>query len=375
MKIIRSLQDLNSFLKPNKALILFGARQVGKTTLLTDYLKTTPFKYRLETGDNLTTQHLFNSRSLETLAEYASGYDLIAIDEAQKIAGIGEGLKLLLDHVPDIRIIATGSSSFDLAGQVGEPLTGRKTALTLYPVSQLELTGMFSDFDIKKRLEEWLVFGGYPEVVTTSNKSEKIRILEEISQSYLFKDILELDKVRNSKTLVALLRLLAFQIGSEVSLSELGRQLGIDQKTVARYCDILEKAFVIRSLQGFSRNLRSEITKKSKYYFLDNGIRNAVIANFNTIELRDDIGKLWENFLFIERLKKRSYRDIYANSYFWRTWEQQEIDYVEERDGKLYGFEFKWGQKKIKAPALWRKNYPVASFEIIDHSNYLSFVT
>ena len=375
MKIIRSLRDLNSFLKPNKALILFGARQVGKTTLLNDFLKTTSFKYRLETGDNLATQHLFNSRSLETLTEYASGYDLIAIDEAQKISGIGEGLKLLLDHMPGIRIIATGSSSFDLAGQVGEPLTGRKTALALYPVSQLELASMFPVFDVKQRLEEWLVFGGYPEVVTTSNRSDKIGILEEIAQSYLFKDILELDKVRNSKTLVALCRLLAFQIGSEVSLSELGRQLGIDQKTVARYCDILEKAFIIRSLQGFSRNLRSEITKKSKYYFLDNGIRNAVIANFNTIELRDDIGKLWENFLFIERLKKRSYQSIYANSYFWRTWEQQEIDYIEERDGKLYGFEFKWKQKRMKTPALWRKTYPVASFEIIDRSNYISFVT
>jgi predicted AAA+ superfamily ATPase len=375
MKIPRVYHDLESLLRPNKALILYGPRQVGKTTILTDYLKSSTFRYRLETGDSISTQHILSSQSIDTLKEYASGYDLIAIDEAQKIKGIGQGLKLLVDHVTGIRIIATGSSSFDLAGQVGEPLTGRKISITLFPVSQAELTAMLSPFDVKNRIEEWIVYGGYPEVVAASDTKEKIRILEGLAQSYLFKDILELDKVRNSKTLVALLRLIAFQIGSEVSLSELGRQLGIDQKTVARYCDILEKAFVIQSLQGFSRNLRKEITKKSKYYFLDNGIRNAIIANFNPLELRDDGGKLWENFLFIERLKKRSYQNIYANSYFWRTWEQQEIDLVEDREGTLHGYEFKWAKKNTRPPGVWKETYPHASYEVIDRDNYLSFVT
>ncbi|MBN2037661.1 MAG: ATP-binding protein [Chitinispirillaceae bacterium] len=355
-------------------MILYGARQVGKTTLLADYLKSCPFQYRLENGDNLSTRHILESQSIEILREYASGYELLAIDEAQKIKGIGQGLKLLVDHVPELRIIATGSSSFDLAGQVGEPLTGRKISLTLFPVSQLELASMFSPFDAKSRLEEWILFGGYPEVVTAQDKKEKIRILEEIAQSYLFKDVLELDKVRNSKTLVALLRLIAFQIGSEVSLSELGRQLGIDQKTVARYCDILEKAFIIQSVQGFSRNLRKEITKKSKYYFLDNGIRNAIIANFNPSNLRDDMGRLWENFLFMERMKKRCYTSMYANSYFWRTWEKQEVDLVEERDGSLYGYEFKWGTKNIRPPRVWKETYPNSSFELIDKDNYFTFV-
>ena len=280
-----------------------------------------------------------------------------------------------MDQIPGIKIIATGSSSFELAGQVGEPLTGRKTTLTLFPIAQLELGKLYNPHEMKEKLGEWLVFGAYPEVVTAGTKSEKARLLEELVHSYLLKDLLELEKVKSSKIILDLLRLLAFQIGNEVSLSELGKQLGIDYKTVARYLDLFEKSFVIVSVRGFSRNLRKEITKKCKYYFYDNGIRNAVISNYNDLELRNDLGALWENFIFMERLKKRSYQDIFANAYFWRTWEQKELDLVEEREGKIFGYELKWGEKKnAAAPKAWVEAYPEASFELIDRRNYLSFV-
>jgi predicted AAA+ superfamily ATPase len=227
---------------------------------------------------------------------------------------------------------------------------------------------------LKSRLEEYVVFGSYPEVLTSETVNDKKNILEELVGSYLLKDILELERVKSSKLLLDLLRLLAFQVGSEISLSELGKQLGIDSKTVARYLDLFEKSFVIFNLRGFSRNRRKEIISKSKYYFFDNGIRNAIIANFNPLDIRDDIGKLWENFLVVERLKKQSYDQIYSNNYFWRTWDQKEIDWVEERDGKLFGYEFKWKSKSRKSSKAWLENYPDATLEIINNDNYLEFV-
>lgn len=375
MKIPRIYQGLNKYLKPNKALIIYGPRQVGKTTLLQDFLAATKLKYKLDSGDNIQTQHILGSQDFNLIREYAQGYELVAIDEAQRIKNIGLGLKIIVDQMPGIKVVATGSSSFELSGQVGEPLTGRKITLTLYPVSQIELSRLYNPYEIKNKLEEWLIFGGYPEVVAAANKTEKIKLLEEIVQAYLLKDILNLEKVKSSKMLLDLLRLLAFQVGSEVSLTELARQIGIDYKTVARYLDLFEKSFVIYNLRGFSRNLRKEITKKSKYYFYDNGVRNAVISNFNNLELRNDAGMLWENFLFIERLKKRNYQSIYANDYFWRTWDQKEIDLVEEREGKLFGYEFKWGKKSLRPPKQWGEAYPDSEFAIISPENYLEFIT
>jgi predicted AAA+ superfamily ATPase len=374
MNLLRFYDNLENYLKPGKVLVITGPRQVGKTTLLTNFLNKTPLKYRLESGEDIRIQELFNSNDIAAIKEYAEGCELIAIDEAQKVKHIGQALKIMVDHIPGIHIIATGSSSFELAGQVGEPLTGRKITLTLFPMAQLELCKLYNSFDLKNKLEEFLIFGGYPEVLTTTQKEEKIRILNELCSSYLLKDILELEKVKGSKILLDLLRLLAFQIGGEVSLSELGRQLGIDYKTVARYLDLFEKSFVILNVRGFSRNLRSEMTKKSKYYFFDNGVRNAIISNFNRLELRNDIGMLWENFLFIERQKKRAYHSIYANSYFWRTWEQKEIDLIEEREGKLYGFEFKWKDKKVTAPKEFLQGYKEAEFSVIHPKNYLDFI-
>lgn len=374
MKILRFYKDLNSYLKPNKVLVIYGARQVGKTTLLQDFLASYPQRYKMDSGDNVQIQTVLGSENFDMIKEYAQGYSLIVIDEAQRIPNIGQGLKILVDQIPGLQVIATGSSSFELAGQVGEPLTGRKTTLTLYPVSQLELRSLYTPYELKNTLETWLIFGGYPEVAATQMKSEKIRLLEELANSYLFKDILELEQIKNSKMLMDLLRLLAFQIGKEVSLNELGQQIGTDHKTVARYLDLFEKTFVVYNVRGFSRNLRSEIVQKSKYYFYDNGIRNAVISNFNGLELRNDTGVLWENFLFMERLKKRSYQGIYANSYFWRTWERREIDLIEEREGKLFAFDFKWGKGKTKPPHQWTEAYPEARYEVIDRENYLDFI-
>lgn len=374
MKITRYFQQLDHFLEPNKVLVIYGPRQVGKTTLIKDFLSKTPLTYRLDNGENVLVQEALSSQDFSKIREYAQGVELIAIDEAQRIPNIGQALKILIDSIPSIKIIATGSSSFELAGQVGEPLTGRKRTVTLFPVSQQELLALHTPFDVRQQLDNTLVFGSYPEVMATSGHEKKKRILLEIVSSYLLKDILELEDVKGSKVLLDLLRLIAFQIGNEVSYSELAGQLGINYKTVARYLDLCEKSFILYNLRGFSRNLRKEVTKRSKYYFFDTGIRNAIIANFNPLHLRDDVGRLWENFCVVERLKHQAYTPIYSNNYFWRTWDQKEIDWVEEREGKLFGFEFKWAPQTVAAPKEWRATYPKSEFATIHRENYLEFV-
>ena len=373
--MIPRIYDIEKLLKPQKVLVIYGPRRVGKTTLLQNYLNSTSLKYKLDTGDNIRTQQILGSQDFTQILAYTEGYELIAIDEAQQIPNIGMGLKIIVDQVPGIKIIATGSSSFDLSHQIGEPLTGRKNTVTLFPVSQLELLGIYNKHELKEKLTEFLIFGSYPEVLTARTNKEKIAVLQEIVNSYLLKDVLSLEKVKGSKVLLDLLKLLAFQLGSEVSLNELSTQLGIDVKTVARYLDLLEKSFVIVSLGGLSRNLRSEVTSKNKYFFLDNGIRNGIISQFNGFDVRDDAGKLWENFIIVERLKKCSYKGIYGSSYFWRTYSQQEIDLVEERDGKLFGYECKWSErKKITAPKDWLVSYPQANFMVITPKNYLDLI-
>src|SRR3989344_3474579 len=327
--ITRIYDNLDFHLKANRVLAILGPRRVGKTTLLKNYLSTTNLVYRLDTGDDLAVQHTLSSQSLTRLKTYVSKNELIAIDEAQQIPNIGINLKIIVDNIPNIKVVVTGSSSLDLRGQIGEPLVGRKFELMLYPVSQLEQLREQGAYGLEKNLPQTLIFGSYPEIITTEDQKEKIAILENITNSYLLKDILEFQQVKGSKVVFDLLKLISFQIGSEVSLTELGRELGLDYKTVARYLDLLEKSFILYNLRGYSQNLRKEVTRKSKYYFLDNGIRNAVISNFNSLDSRDDIGKLWENYLVSERLKAQSYKPIYANNYFWRTWEQQEVDWVE----------------------------------------------
>lgn len=367
--------SLDRLVRPGKVLVIYGPRQAGKTTLLNAWLDSCGLRYRLETGDDIRLRHLLSSSDMEQILGFAEGYDLLAIDEAQQVPEIGTGLKILVDHNPGLRIIANGSSSFDLAHAVGEPLTGRKKTVTLFPISQIELLKQHNAHDLRERLAEFLVFGSYPEVVTTTGKKGKAALLDELAGSYLLKDVLALERIRASRSLVDLLKLVAFQVGSEVSLSELATQVRLDVKTVGRYLDILEKAFVIVRVGGFSRNLRTEIVSKAKYYFLDNGIRNAVIGQYNPLDSRNDIGALWENFIVSERMKKRAYAGIHGTFHFWRTYGGQEVDYVEERDGGLFGYECKWSSnKRIKAPSAWADAYPDATFETITPINYLSFV-
>jgi len=374
MVIPRVYEKLDSFLRPNKVLTLFGPRQVGKTTLLKNYLKTTNMSYRFETGENVIVKEILDSCNLKNIKEFCDGYDLIVIDEAHKIPNIGLGLKLIVDYVPNIKVLVTGSSSFELLNKVGEPLTGRKIVLHLFPAAQMEMRMLFNSFDLKQLKEDFLIYGSYPEVVSLDSRNDKIIRLKEIAESYLLRDILQLDKVRNSKILLDLLRLLAYQIGKEVSINEIATQLGYDRKTINRYLDLLEKSFVIFNVRGYSRNLRKEIAKKSKYYFYDIGIRNALVSNFNKLNIRDDVGLLWENFIFMERLKYRSYKSIGANMYFWRTFDGKEIDLVEERDGHLFGYEIKYKDDRIKAPSDWTETYSNSSYEVINSENYLGFI-
>ena len=370
----RFYDNLEKYLKPNKVLVVYGPRQVGKTTLLKHFLSKTKLKYRFDSGEDIRIQELLKSQNFSLIREYASDYELIVIDEAQYIPKIGLGLKILVDQIPKLKIIVSGSSSFELAGQIGEPLVGRKKVLVLFPLAQIELREIFNPFELKERLEEFLIFGTYPAVLTAKTKKEKREVLEEIAFSYLLKDIFQFEKVKAPSFLLDLLKLLAFQTGSEVSFSELAGSLGIDVKTVSRYLDILEKSFVIFKLKGFSKNLRKEITKKNKYYFYDNGIRNALIANFNSLNLRNDVGQLWESFLVVERIKSQRYFKILSNNYFWRTWDQKEIDFLEERKGKIFAFEFKYRSRKVKTPKEFMEVYPNSSFKIVTKENYLKFL-
>ncbi len=360
-----------------KAIIIYGPRQAGKTTLLKNILSGLDIKasYQFISGEEIEVQKWMSSQSVETLASYIGSDKLLVIDEAQKIDNIGLNLKLIVDHLPEVQVIATGSSSFELANQVGEPLVGRKWQFFLFPIAQLELAASESGLETAKRLPERLIYGSYPEVITSSGREAKRDLLRSILDNYLFRDLLVLEEIRKSAKLVALLKLIAFQIGSEVSLRELAASLSLNIATVGRYLDLLEKTFVIKRVGGFSRNLRKEISKTSRYYFFDNGVRNALINNFNDLETRDDVGQLWENYLFMERWKKREYRKIHANEYFWRTYDQKEIDLVEEREGKLYGYEIKWGKKGGKEPKLWKETYKEAEYKTVNKENYLDFIT
>ena len=364
-------------IKPGKTLVLFGPRRVGKTTLLTEFMQQTKQKLLFYRGDEISTQHAFDTPDSTVLSTAVGAAKILIIDEAQAIPNIGQSLKIINDTMPHVSVIITGSSSFELAGQVGEPLTGRKTTRYLLPISLQELLKVDTapSQTLKKHLSHWMVYGMYPNALTAETKEERIEFLKEMVDSYLLKDILMYQEVKGSRILLQLLVLLAHQVGSEVSLTELGSSLNIDKNTVARYLDLFEKSYIIFRLGGFSRNLRSEVTKTAKYYFYDVGIRNAVINNFNSLPVRDDVGKLWENFAIVERLKARLYTNIYANQYFWRTWEQNEIDLVEERDGKLFGYEMKWKDKPASAPQTWWDTYgKEAHWELITPENLLKFI-
>ena len=376
MKIDRIYDNLEKYIRPKRITAIYGARRAGKTTLVNNYLAAQNKNILRTTGEDIVTREILGSQSIKRLLEWAEDYDIIFIDEAQNIPGIGRGLKMLIDARPELNIIVTGSASFDLANKLGEPLTGRQTPLQLFPIALCELKKAKNTHEIRQSLGDYLVYGMYPEVLTARSVAARKAILSELTRSYLLKDILQLENVKNPTTLFRLLSLLAFQIGNEVSLNELASKLSIDKNTVARYLYLLERCFVIYNLRGFSRNLRNEVTKTGKYYFCDLGVRNAIIQNYSPIETRDDIGNLWENFVLMERIKKQEYGGIYANNYFWRTWEQQEIDFVEEKDGKLSAYEIKWGSHPHQnPPSQWQELYGDESqYRVINRDNFIEFV-
>ena len=371
----KQLDNLRKSLAPGKVVVIYGARRTGKTTMLQQFLRDVDERYLLVSGEDITVQGYLASQSIEKLSAFIGANRLLVVDEAQKVPNIGTNLKLIVDHIPGIQVIATGSSSFDLARSVGEPLTGRKTSLKLFPLAQLEIGQIEQRHQTDANLESRLIYGAYPEVVLTNDNRAREQYLREIVASYLYKDVLELDGIRHATKISRLLQMIALQVGKEVSYTELGTGLGMSKNTIERYLDLLEKAFVIQKLSGFSRNLRSEITKNSRYYFLDNGIRNALINNFNPLDLRNDVGELWENYLVMERLKKQEYLLEQANNYFWRTYSQQEIDFVEEREGQLFGFEMKWGTAVGKPPKEWLNAYPNATWQIVNRQNYLELIS
>lgn len=371
----KHLDNLRGALSPGKVVVIYGARRTGKTTLLREFLRDVDEPYLLVSGEDITVQGYLASRSIEKLTAFVGSNRLLVVDEAQKVPDIGTNLKLIVDHIQDMRVIATGSSSFDLARSVGEPLTGRKTTLKLFPLAQMEIGQIEQRHQTDANLESRLIYGTYPEVVLAGDNRAKEQYLREIVVSYLYKDVLELDGIRHSSKISRLLQMIALQVGREVSYTELGTGLGMSKNTVERYLDLLEKAFVIQKLSGFSRNLRSEITKNSRYHFIDNGIRNALVNNFNPLDIRNDVGELWENYLVMERIKRQEYLSEYANHYFWRTYSQQEIDFVEERGGRLSGYEIKWGAVGSRAPKGWLENYPDASWQPVNRQNYLELIT
>jgi len=363
-------ENLLNKLQSNKVVIVYGARRVGKTMLVKKILEKVNEPVLRLNGEDINVHDKLARRTIENYRQLLGSYKFLFIDEAQKIPDIGVKLKLMIDEIEGLKIIISGSSSFDINREAGEPLTGRKYTFNLYALSEREYSQIEDRISKTDKLRERLVLGNYPELLHLPDKKDKIEYLNEMVSSYLLKDILVYENIKNSQTIFNLLRLIAFQLGKEVSLQELGQQLSISKNTVEKYLDLLSKVYILHKVEGFSRNLRKEITKSSRWYFLDNGIRNAVIANFNPIESRNDIGQLWENYMISERIKYQEYKRISSNNYFWRTYEQQEIDWVEERDGTLFGYELKWKESKVKIPTQWKNAYPDSSFEVVNINNF-----
>jgi predicted AAA+ superfamily ATPase len=359
---------------PNKVIVIVGARRVGKTILVREILEKQDEPYLYFNGEDINSHDLFAVRSVENFKQLIGDYNLLYIDEAQKIPDIGQKLKLIVDEIEGVKIIITGSSAFDIGENIGEPLTGRKFTFNLHSLSENEFKQIDSPVSKKDRLKERLIFGNYPELLNYKNRFDKIDYLNEILSSYLLKDILAFEKLKNSHKIFNLLRMIAYQLGGEVSMQELGNKLNISKNTVERYLDLLRKVFILHRVEAYSNNKRKEIFKTTRWYFLDNGIRNAVISNFNALETRNDIGQLWENYMIAERLKSQHYKGMRVNNYFWRTYSKQEIDWVEEREGNLFGYEFKWSKDKQKQPPQWGKLYPNAEFKVIANTNYLTWL-
>lgn len=376
MKIVsRNIEDrIINKLKNNKVIVLLGARRVGKTVLLKQLISKISTDYVIFNGEDINVKELFKMQTIQNFRNLLGSKRLLIIDEAQNIENIGQKLKLMVDEIDDLNIIITGSSAFDISNKTGEPLTGRKYTFNLYPFSESEYNQIEDIIQKPDNLKHRLVFGNYPELIHLNDNKEKKEYLSEVVNSYLLKDILAFENIRNSSKVMNLLRLIAWQVGSEVSYNELGKKLGISKNTVEKYLDLLSKVFILYKVEGFSRNLRKEIVKSSKWYFFDNGIRNTIIANLQNLEFRNDIGILWENYILSERKKYQSNNGIIVNNYFWRTYNGQEIDWIEERDGNLFAYEVKWS-KLAKVPSAWKQAYPDSVFEVINKDNYINWIS
>ena len=375
MEINRILETtIKKYLVSGKVNVLYGARRVGKTFLIKKIEKDLGLKTLWINGEDLYYQKELEVRSVINYKRLFSHTDLLIIDEAQVIPNIGRILKLIVDEIPELKIIASGSSAFDLSNKLGEPLVGRAHWHELFPFAQTELKKHENLFEIRSKMEERIIYGSYPEVYNLENIDDKAKYLKNLVTTYLLKDIINYEGIRNSSKIYDLIKLVAYQIGKEVSLQELSNQLEISKITVEKYLDLLEKVYVLKKIRGFSKNLRKEVTKSSSWYFWDTGVRNAVLNDFRTISFRNDFGDLWENYLFIERLKKNEYERKFTETYFWRTYDQQEIDCIEVKNQEIEAFEFKWGNKKVKIPVAFANAYPDAKFSVISKENYLDFI-
>ena len=375
--IIRSrLATLKKNLDPRKVNVILGIRRSGKTSLIEKFLEAYEHKYLFLNGDDIQVQDLLSRQSITQFQNLLAGYKLLVIDEAQQVPSIGLNLKLIIDHIKDVTVLVTGSSLFDLDQKLGEPLTGRKKTFKLFTIAQLELNAYENPLESSANLDNRLVYGSYPEVITAINNYEKEIYLREIVNSYLLKDILVYDGIKNSNKIYKILQLLAYQVGKEVAFDELATHVSMSKNTVEKYLDLLEKNFILYKLSSFSSNPRKELSKKKRFYFHDNGIRNALINNFNPLSIRNDVGELWENYIFYERMKFLEYNDIFVKRYFWRTYDQQEIDLVEEKNQCLSAFEVKYSSKaKYKFSKYWLEHYPEAVNQLIHKDNYMEFIS
>ncbi len=372
--IRRTIQDaIERSLFKGKAIIIYGARQVGKTTLIRALQQDAAARSIYLSCDEPDVRRALSGKTSTELKMLIGGSKLVLIDEAQRVAAIGLTMKLLTDTAPDVQVIATGSSAFELSSRIEEPLTGRKREFRLYPFSLTELGQMYSPVEVGRLVERCLIYGLYPEVINAPETAAAA--LREIARSYLYKDVLAFQQIRNAEALERLVQSVALQIGSEVSYNELAQQVGVDKKTIASYLRILEQAFIIFRLGSFSRNLRNELKRSRKIYFLDTGIRNAVVNNLNPPELRGDVGGLWENFVIAERMKRNHNRQLFPSTYFWRSHQRREIDYLEELNGELRGYEIKWREQRMKVPAAFSAAYPDCPVTLINRENTAGFVT
>jgi predicted AAA+ superfamily ATPase len=367
------IQKIEDALYAGRVLIIYGPRRIGKTTMAKNFLNSNKDKkVRYDVGDDLALRSMFKRQNRAELLQYCLSYEIIVIDEAQMIEDIGIGVKMMIDEYKDKTIILTGSSSFEIMQKVGEPLTGRHFTMTLLPISTNECEG--NNLDKKSNLENLLIYGSYPEILSNDDTNIKEKLLGELVSSYLFKDVLSFDKLKSSKLLLDITRCIAFQIGHEVSYNEIANTANCDQKTVKKYLDLLEKTFIIKAVSPYSSNPRSEITQKKKYYFYDLGVRNALIQNLNKLDVRNDFGQLFENFIFMEIFKKNVFTDKLFGIYFWRSKNGEEVDIVIEQNGKLQGYECKWSDNKSKHKFTFLENYPDAQFNVVNKDNFLDFV-